>query len=79
MAIHSAFEIVLGSGSNDDADGFDPRIEGFVEKKGENGFCVARATDEGLKREMLVVGAGGRDHGFGDLHKVLPVCPIKLC
>ena len=69
MAVHGGFEVMLRAGSDDDTDLLNPCADGFIEKEREHRLSLARATDKCLERKVLLVGAGGRDDGFGDLHK----------
>lgn len=72
------FEVALGAGGDDDGYGIDSSGQGFVEKQGDHGLCFSRGTHECLEGEVLLVGAGGRDDGFGDFHKLTDSLPNPL-
>lgn len=76
MSLDCSFEFMLCSGSDDDADLLDPCVVSFIQKEREHGLGFARCADKGLERKVLLVGAGGRDDGFGDLHKLPERCLI---
>lgn len=57
------------AGPDDDADFFDAGGEDLLKQDGEDGALFAVGADEGLQREGALLGAGGGDDGFFDVHE----------
>ncbi len=63
-------EFGKGVWGDDDGDGFDLVGEDRVELIFDHGFGFSGRGDESLEWKVMLVGAGGRDDGFLNLHEL---------